>query len=136
MRGAMIILVVALLAACSFEPAPLVASNIVIAKPVPGTSMTAGYFTLTNNASQAITITHITSPQFESVEMHESVIEDGMSRMYPLNDLMLLAGTSVTFEPGGKHLMLTRPHSAVDTITLEFHAGKALVLTVNAVPTE
>ena len=136
MRGAMIILVVALLAACSFEQAPLAASNIVIAKPIPGTSMTAGYFTLTNNASQAITITHITSPQFESVEMHESVIEDGMSRMYPLNDLMLPAGTSVIFEPGGKHLMLTRPHSAVDTITLEFHAGKALVLTVNAVPTE
>ena len=72
------ILILALLGcACSQNAAPLVASDVVISKPIPGMNMTAGYLTLSNNASQKVIITQVTSPQFESVEMHESVIEDG-----------------------------------------------------------
>jgi len=82
------VLILALLGcACSQESAPLVASDVVMSRPMPGMSMTAGYLTLSNNASQPIIITQVASPQFESVEMHESVIEDGMARMYPLGDL-------------------------------------------------
>ena len=93
--------------------------------------MAAGYLTLSNNASQPIVITQVASPQFESVEMHESVIEDGMARMYPLGDLTVLAKSSVVFQPGGKHLMLMRPIGEFDTVSLDFYAGKAVVLTVN-----
>ena len=126
------VLVLALLGcACSQESAPLVASDVVVAKPRPGMSMTAGYLTLSNNASQPIIITHVASPQFESVEMHESVIEDGMARMYALGDLTILAKSSVVFQPGAKHLMLMRPVGEFDTVSLDFFAGKAVVLTVN-----
>jgi hypothetical protein len=93
--------------------------------------MSAGYFTLTNSATQPINITHVTSPQFEAVEKHESVIEDGMARMYPLGDLMVPAGSSIVFEPGGKHLMLMRPIGEFEVVTLQFHADKAVVLTVS-----
>ena len=98
---------------------------------MPGMQMTAGYLTFSNNSSQAITLTHVTSPQFGAVEMHESVVEDGMARMYPLGDLTILAGTSVKFEPGGKHLMLMRPVDEFDTVMLEFYADEAVVLTLN-----
>jgi copper(I)-binding protein len=126
------ILILALLGcACSQNAAPLVASDVVISKPIPGMNMTAGYLTLSNNASQKVIITQVTSPQFESVEMHESVIEDGMARMYPLGDMAILAKSSVVFQPGGKHLMLIRPIGEFDTVTLDFYAGKAVVLTVN-----
>ena len=126
------ILILALLGcACSQSAAPLVASDVVISKPIPGMNMTAGYLTLSNNASQKVIITQVTSPQFESVEMHESVIEDGMARMYPLGDMAILAKSSVVFQPGGKHLMLMRPIGEFDTISLDFYAGKAVVLTVN-----
>jgi len=117
--------------ACSIEHAPLVATDVSIRQPVPGMQVTAGYLTLTNNTTQAIRISHVTSPQFDSVEMHESVIEDGMARMYPLADLTILAGKTVIFEPGGKHLMLMRPVGEFKTVTLEFYADKAIVLTLN-----
>lgn len=126
------VLVLALLGcACSQVSAPLVASDVSVSKPMPGMSMTAGYLTLSNNASQPILITHVASPQFESVEMHESVIEDGMARMYALGELTILAKSSVVFQPGGKHLMLMQPIGQFDTVSLDFYAGKAVVLTVN-----
>jgi copper(I)-binding protein len=93
--------------------------------------MSAGYLTFTNNSAQSITLTHVTSPQFGAVEMHESVVEDGMARMYPLGDLTILAGTTVQFEPGGKHLMLMRPVGEFESVTLEFHADNAVILTLN-----
>jgi copper(I)-binding protein len=136
MRLATTVFMVSLFAACSVEHVPLVASDVLITKPLPGTQMTAGYFTLSNNTTQEIKITHVTSPEFESVEMHESVLEDGIVRMYALADLTILAGETVRFEPGGKHLMLMRPIGENDFVMLEFRAGKAIVLTVNAALTE
>ncbi len=120
-----------LIGACSQDSAPLVATDVVVSRPIPGTSMSAGYLSLRNNTSQPVIITRVASPQFESVEMHESVIEDGMARMYALSDLTVLAKSSVLFQPGGKHLMLMRPVGEFDTVTLDFFAGKAVVLTVN-----
>ena len=120
-----------LVAACSAERAPLVATDVIVKRPMPGMQMTAGYLTFSNNSSQAITLTHVMSPQFGAVEMHESVVEDGMARMYPLGDLTILAGTSVKFEPGGKHLMLMRPVDEFDSVMLEFYADEAVVLTLN-----
>jgi len=117
--------------ACSIERVPLVATDVSIKQPMPGMQMTAGYLTLSNNTTQAIKITQVSSPQFDSVEMHESVVEDGMARMYPLGDLTILAGRTVQFEPGAKHLMLMRPVGEFETVTLEFHADKAIVLTLN-----
>lgn len=117
--------------ACSQESVPLVASDVVVTKPMPGMNMTAGYLTLRNNSSQPIIISHVASPQFESVEMHESVVEDGMARMYALGEMTILAGSSVVFKPGGKHLMLMQPVGEFDTVTLDFFAGDAAVLTIN-----
>ena len=130
-RRSLILALVAMLAACSVEKVPLVASDVDIRKPMPGMNMSAGYLTLTNNTEQSIIITHVTSPQFGSVELHESVLEDGVSRMYALGNLTILPGHTVRFEPGGKHLMLMRPSIGADEITLDFHAGKAVILTIN-----
>ena len=120
-----------LLAACSVERAPLVANDVSLRQPLPSMNMSAGYLALTNNTSQSIIITRVSSPEFGSIEMHESVVEDGVSRMYELGDLTILPGHTVRFEPGGKHLMLMRPVAGADAVTLEFYAGKALILTIN-----
>ncbi len=122
--------------ACSVESVPLAATNLAISRPLPGMPMSAGYLTLTNNTTQAIRITRVSSPEFESVEMHESVLEDGMARMYALGDLMILPGRAVEFARGGKHLMLMRPRDDIETVTLEFYAGNALILSVNTTFTE
>lgn len=121
-----------LFAACSTEQAPLVAKDVVVTRPVPGMQMSAGYLTLSNNTAVTITIDRVASPEFESVAMHESVLEDGVSRMYPLDTVAIPAGESVQFKPGGKHLMLMRPTGDTGSTTLEFFSGDALLLRVDA----
>lgn len=120
-----------LLGSCSAEGEALVATDLVVAKPRPGMQMTAGYLTLSNRSAQAITISQVTSIEFGSVEMHESVVEDGMARMLPLPELPIAAGQTVKFEPGGKHLMLMQPSNDIESVTLNFYADQALLLTIN-----
>ena len=79
-------------------------------------------------------IERVTSPQFGKVEMHETVIKDGVSRMSALEEVVLPAGATVEFKPGGKHLMLMRPGDNLDAVTLEFHSGDAIVLTISVSP--
>lgn len=130
-RRALLVTTIVLLHACSAVRAPLVATDVIVNKPRPGMQMTAGYLALTNNTKQPITITHVTSPDFGSVDIHESILEEGVSRMHALADLTVPAGETVRFEPGGKHLMLTRPLGETDTVTLNLHAGESVMLTVN-----
>ena len=124
------------LLACTLENAPLVAENVVVTIPLPGVRMGAGYLSLSNTTSQTILITKVLSPNFDSVEMHESVLEDGISRMYKLDELVILPGQTVHFEPGGKHLMLRHPTGTTGVITLQFYARDALMLSIDAAPGE
>ena len=152
MRTALTLLLV-FLGACSADIQPaLVASNITITRPMPGMTMRAGYLTLTNNSEETITITRVSSPNHESVALHESVVEDGVARMRPLEKIEMRAGTSAILEPGGKHLMLMRPkvsadkvsagkvsankgsaeESSAESVSLQFYDGPTLLLTVTS----
>ena len=119
------------LAACGNDGPALVATDVVVKPPMPGMAMTSGYLTLQNNSGDDITIDSVTSPQFGRVEMHESVLEDGVSRMKALPRVVVPAGGTVEFKPGGKHLMLMRPGEELEAVTLAFHSGDAVLLTVN-----
>ncbi len=118
------------LGACVADEPPLAATDVRIKAPMPGMRMSAGYLTLRNNTAAAITISKVSSPQFESVEMHETRIENDVSRMVALGELTIAAGSSVAFEPGGKHLMLMRPVDDLDAVTLDFHVGDDVILTL------
>ena len=120
------------LAACGGEARPpLVATDIVITQPMPGRHMSAGYLSFTNNTNAAIRITHVVSPDFEAVEMHESLLEDGVAKMRRIEELTIPANSSVSLERGGKHLMLMRPTGALETVSLGFYSGDTLLLEVN-----
>lgn len=125
-----------LLGACSGDSAPLTINDAAVARPKPGMQMTAGYFTLTNHTSQAIVITEVRSPQFGSVQMHETVVEDGIARMVELGDLILAPNSSVEFLPGGKHLMLMQAADELDNVTLDFLTGESIVLSITIKVTE
>lgn len=122
--------------ACSDARAPLVASEVDIRQPMPGMQMSAGYLTLTNNSDESITISHVSSPQFEAVELHETIVENEISRMVRLTAVTIEPASSVAFEPGGKHLMLMRRVGEADTVRLDFHSGETVVLTVNFTPAD
>lgn len=124
---------VLVLAACSEQSGPpVVATNIVVTAPAPGMSMAAAYLDITNQSGAAIRITSVTSPDYELVEMHETTIEDGVARMRAIPVLEIEDGDTVIFERGGKHLMLMRPLDSPDVVTLNFHSGHLLLLSVSA----
>lgn len=73
----------------------------------------AGYAMLSNNASKALSVASVQSAAFEKVEMHESLTENGIAKMRPIDKLELTAGGKQTFAPGGKHFMLINPKAAL-----------------------
>ena len=137
MRRSVVVFASVLLSACGGEVgAPLVAADVVINAPLPGRHMSAGYISFTNNTDVEINISRVVSPQFAAVEIHESVLEDGIAKMRRIDVLTIAAQSSVTLEPGGKHLMLMRPDNALDSVSLNFYSGDTLLLSVNAPITE
>ncbi|MGI9270683.1 MAG: copper chaperone PCu(A)C [Woeseiaceae bacterium] len=123
-------------AACSNDQPPLVAENVVITQPIPGMRMSAGYMTLHNSSDSQILINRIESPDLESVQMHETVLDDGISRMRPLPMVAIPAGQAVTFEAGGKHLMLRHLSQTPDTVRLQLFSDETLILSINVNPEE
>lgn len=122
-----------IVAGCGSETQPpLIANDVVITRPMPGMNMSAAYLSLTNSSERTIQISRVASDQFESVQLHETRIEDGVARMRAIPVLEIPAGATVTLQRGGKHLMLMRPTGATETVSLEFLDGDSLVLTVAA----
>jgi copper(I)-binding protein len=133
MRHRVLLAFVVLLTACGDQSVPpVVASNIVVTAPTPGMRMAAAYLDITNHSGTSIHITGVTSPNFESVAMHETTIEDGVARMRAIPVLEIAGGETATFERGGKHLMLMRPVDSPEIVTLNFYSDDLLLLSVSA----
>jgi len=133
MRYCLIFSAALFLAACGTESQPpLVANNVVVTAPMPGMKMSAAYMTLTNNSDRTLQISRITSPQYESVELHQTTVENGVARMRALPVLDIPAGATVALQRGAKHLMLMRPAGNSDAVTLQFFNGDELILAVDA----
>jgi len=111
--------------ACSApEGPPLTISNALVLEAPPGTQMSVGYMTLDNNSDQPIVIDRVTSPQFARIEMHETVIENDVARMASFPSLVIDPHSSVVFETGGKHLMMSGPVNQTEAglpVTIEIH---------------
>jgi copper(I)-binding protein len=128
-----VLLAVVLVSACSAEPQPpLVATDVVVTRPVPGMQMSAAYLSLTNKSDETIRISRVVSAQYESVQLHESIVKDGIARMRAIPVLEIPAGETITLKRGGKHLMLMRPIGAADSVSLQFLDGDNLILAVDA----
>jgi copper(I)-binding protein len=75
----------------------------------PGAMMLAGYASLRNEGDTPLTLTGADSADFASVSMHQSIVENSVERMQPLDYIDVAPGTRVEFAPGGRHFMLMRP---------------------------
>ncbi|MGB5333534.1 MAG: copper chaperone PCu(A)C [Woeseiaceae bacterium] len=128
-----LVLAAMLIGACSAEPQPpLVATELVVTRPMPGAGMSAAYLSLTNNTEATIRITRVTSAQFGSVQLHESILDNGIARMRAIPELEIPAGETLTLQRGGKHLMLMRPTGPADVVSLQFFDDDSLVLSVDS----
>jgi len=79
----------------------------------PSSKVMAGYMKLINHSEKTITLSGISSPQFDKIEVHRSVMHDGMMHMKKIEPLSLAGHQQLLLEPGGYHLMLIRPVGAI-----------------------
>ena len=118
------------------EPGPsLAVTRLQIIAPLPGLKMSVAYMTIHNNAGNPATLTHISSPQFARVNLHETVVENGVASMQPLTSLTLDPQSSVEFSPGGKHVMLSEKTTGLvpgEGVTLHLHFASNDLLIVEA----
>ncbi len=101
----------------------IVVSDSWIREAPPGAHMLAGYAELHNSGNTALRIVAVESDAFGDVSLHETIVSDGVARMRALNDVELASGASVTFEPGGRHIMLMHPKQPIalgDEIEITF----------------
>lgn len=100
----------------------------------PTSRVLAGYMQIINLTDAELTITGVTSPDFDSADLHRTVIEDGVASMLPVPELAIPAAGKVLLEPGGLHLMLfdpVRPLLQGDSVTLVLHRSDGICITLS-----
>jgi len=85
--------------------------------------MTVAYGRFINSGADTIEIASFESDSFASVSLHQTTIDDGMSRMQELKKWSIEPGATAVLEPGGLHLMLMQA-------TREIVVGSTVQLTL------
>jgi periplasmic copper chaperone A len=95
----------------------------------PGQSVGGGYLEIENKGKEADRLLSVKSPIADSVEVHETRTENGVSSMRGTGPVTVPAGGEVKFAPGGYHLMfmklkqpLKQDEEVAATLVFE-HAG-------------
>jgi len=101
----------------------------------PGATMLAGYMILRNEGNAPVIFKSAQSELFDSIELHKSVIVNGVSTMRPVGDQAIPAGGTLRIVPGGLHLMLMAPKRQLnvgDQVRFRLHFADGTALTVDA----
>lgn len=110
------------LSACARDCAPQVKDGWIRLMP-GGMPMQAGFGRIDNRCPMPATIVSASSPAYGSVELHESKMVGGVSRMRAVPELRIAPDGAVVLQPGGLHLMLMQPKSplkAGSRVAIEF----------------
>ena len=110
-------------------------SNATVRQPLPGKTLSAGYFSMKNTGTDPIALIAVSSPQFDSVELHTHQMVDGMMQMAEVDKIAIPPGQSVHLQPGGFHLMLFGPAQVVVRFTNLIMGSKRHPLTVTLLAT-
>jgi copper(I)-binding protein len=111
----------------------LVVSNAWVREGPPGVRMMAGYLEIENATQSLRTLRGASSLDFNAVEIHTTMIENGIARMRHVPELAIAPGQSVQLQPGAKHLMLMGPVKALkagDRVEIELDFGENGALSV------
>ena len=112
----------------AFAAEHLVANDAWIREAPPGAKAPAGYMTLHNHGDRERVLVGASSPAFESVMLHRTVVEGEMSKMVHQHMIAIPAGGMVSFEPNSYHLMMMKPKQPLKagdkvSVTLSFKSG-------------
>jgi copper(I)-binding protein len=114
-----------------------IVENAFIRTTAPGTTTTAAYFTFNNHSNQKMHLISANSVSVERVEIHEHAMKGGLMKMQKIDSLAIDPESSITFKPGGYHLMLIGIKPPIKTndnvvITLNFANGHSKTFTASA----
>ena len=73
----------------------------------------AGYFTLKNDGNSAVELTGASSSACGMLMLHQTKSENGIDRMTMVKSVKVPAHGSLSFAPGGYHLMCMQPQSSM-----------------------
>jgi len=116
-------------AAQEVKAGDLTLSGLQLRAVAPGVPTTAGYLTIANAGDRADKLVSVSCACAARVEVHLSHVMDGVAMMMPAGEVEIPAHGSVTFKPGGYHLMVIGPKAplkdgAMQDVVLKFqHAG-------------
>ena len=113
-------------------------NDLTVYAPRAGSRVTAGFTNIINKSADAVTITSISSPQFNIVEIHETAIINGVARMVKIEALTIPEHQSIALKPGGKHLMLIDPKKFITegeeiNLIIELSRNETVTLSTSAV---
>jgi copper(I)-binding protein len=97
-------------------------------RALPPSVPSGGYFTLHNGMAKPVTLMTAQSPACGMLMLHKSSGMAGMTSMDDVSDVIVPAGGTVKFAPGGYHLMCTEAGPAIKPggrvpVTLNFRGG-------------
>jgi copper(I)-binding protein len=105
-------------------------------RPTLGTGrVSAAYMLINNMTTSDDQLVAVTSPVAASVELHQTLMMNGMMEMEPITAIELPAHGRVELKPGGAHMMLmglTQELKPGDHVTLTLTFEKAKPLTISA----
>ncbi len=101
----------------------------------PHTAQAMGAFmTIENSDAQSVKVIKASAPNFDRIELHESIEENGMHKMIAQPFLTIPAKGSLELKPGGYHIMLIgvqQPSKAGDVIPIELTLDNGQKIMVN-----
>lgn len=121
----------AALASCA-DPQPLYVDQGWIGLSASPQSPSAGYFVI-HGGEAPVKLQAVQTDAAQRIEMHESIMKDGVSMMRPITSVDVPARSEVAFAPGGKHLMIfgINPGAVKQgklTLTLIFSNGDRIII--------
>jgi copper(I)-binding protein len=103
-------------------------------RSLPGHLPAAAYFEIRNAGDSDVTITGAQSAACGKVMLHQSMNMSGMEKMEDVKEVAVPAHDSLSFAPGGYHLMCMDPKPAIKRgakipLALQFKDGTSLAAT-------
>lgn len=129
---------VTMLFSAALQAASIDITNATVREPLPGRTLSSGYFSLKNTGQEPIALKSVTSILFGSVELHTHRMVDGMMQMTQLDQITIAAGEQLHLQPGGMHLMLFNPTETIQVglqVPLELHWSDGTIQSVQATVT-
>jgi periplasmic copper chaperone A len=110
------------------DPASVMVSDCWI-RMLPGDLPSGGYFSVMNMSDKPIDLTGVQTDAFGMAMLHQTQSNGSTSKMVMVDKATIPANGTLTFAPGGYHLMLEKPKQTVKvgtsiSMTFSFSDGE------------